>query len=137
MIVGKPGFGKTTLAKYAGEMLKFKHGIDVFWVDINEHFSDWSSIREIDSFYDVICRWSDSRTRKTVLSLDDFNKLLITDKKIKFFQDRFIKKMASYSDVLNLIITTRVKTLNHNFHVISADEIDRSSSMELLTYSWI
>jgi cellulose biosynthesis protein BcsQ len=134
MIVGKPGFGKSTLAIYTGEKLK-EYGLDVFWVDIDQHFSDWTSIREIKSFYSIIYYWSDLLKKRTILILDDFDKLLLTDEKIRIFQETFLNEMATHSGTLSLIITTQIKTLNKNFHVIQADEINRTSSMELLTLS--
>ena len=135
MIVGKPAFGKSTLALYAGSTLKYTNGLEVFVVDVNEHFQESSPLREIESFYSVITGWSDALNKKTVLILDNFDKLLVNKVKIKTFKEKFLKNMAPYFHKVSLIVTTQVETVNKNFHLVRADEIDRKASIQLLHQS--
>ena len=134
MIVGKPGFGKSTLAIHAGGVLKNQTGLDVFWVNVYDHFDDRTSVSKIKAFYEIIYGWSDLRTKKTVLILDNFDKLLINNEKMDIFQRRFLKKMASFIQI-SLMITTQIETSNDNFHPILADEVKRDTSIEILSHS--
>ena len=134
MIVGKPGFGKSTLAIHAGNSLKNQEGLDVFISNINDQFYDLTYDSEIKSFYDVVTGWSEKRTRKTVLILDDFDEFLTSGKKIKLFKEKFLKTMSAYSHQVSLIVTTQIniENVNLDFHYVNADEIDRSASIEIL-----
>ena len=135
MIVGKPGFGKSTLAWYAGERLKHE-GLEVHWVDTDNHFTERSLIREIKAFYQIIYDWSDERTKQTVLILDDFDKMLVTSEKKAMFKEKFLKKMSAYSRKVRLIITTQIEAFDHNFHLIRAGTIDRRASIEMLNQGY-
>lgn len=134
MILGKPGFGKSTLAIHAGGVLKNEEGLDVFWVNIDKHFDDLTTVSKIKAFYQMIYVWSDLKTKKTVLVLDNFDKLLISSEKMDIFQRQFLKKMASFIQIC-LVITTQIETSNDNFHPILADEVNRKASVEILSHS--
>lgn len=113
-------------------ILKEEKGLDVHIVHVHEHFNDWSPMREIESFYNVLSEWSDEQKRKTILILDNFDVLLISKPKIKAFQDKFLRKMLNHIQKVSLIVTTQIETINKNFHIVRADEIDRNSSLKLL-----
>ena len=135
MITGKPGFGKSTLAIHAGSSLTHEK-LDVYMADIDEHFHQ-PQIHEnlIMSFYDVVSGWTKEQTKRTVLILDNCDKLLVTKKKIEDFKKCL--KMMSDSVTVSLIITTQIETKNKNFHIVCADEFDRNASLELLHQSYI
>ncbi len=134
MIVGRPGFGKSMLAKLAGHQLNEKNNFYVSYVDATEHFSMTSTIPSIRLFYDILASWCNARTKQTILILDNFDVLLKIKEKRQLFQKNFLSKIESAHN-LSMIVTTQKETLNDNFRIVSANELSREASIELLSLS--
>ena len=133
MIVGSPGFGKSTLAIHAGRHLKKEEHYDGSYVDAREHFSKTPSPLVIKQFFGILAAWCKERTKKTILVLDNFDGLLADKKKEQIFQKNFLSSIESAYGNLSLIVTTHKETLNDHFHMVRANKLSRDASMELLS----
>ena len=137
MIVGAPGFGKSTLAIHAGHHLKKEEHFDTSYVDAREHFSKTHTLDllAIEQFFGILAGWCKERTKKTILVLDNFDVLLTDKRKEQLFQKNFLSSIESAHGNLSLIVTTHKETLNDDFSMIRANELSRDASMELLSLS--
>ena len=133
MIVGSPGFGKSTLAIHAGRHLKKEEHYDGSYVDAREHFSKTPTLLAIKQFFGILAGWCKERTKKTILVLDNFDGLLADKKKEQIFQKNFLSSIESAYGNLSLIVTTHKETLNDHFHMVRANKLSRDASMELLS----
>ncbi|XP_062508944.1 uncharacterized protein LOC134185179 [Corticium candelabrum] len=113
-IVGAPGFGKSTLAIAVGNEL-LKHGIHVYYVNVNgvksSHDATTTILATVTDKLDVIndrnyVRWARSVHRKTLLILDNCDKLL-QDENVRNAFLKVLTEILLMSHSLRLLTTAR------------------------------